>query len=71
MLGRAVPDIAGSASNGLITRCSVPDAKLIDVGELDTSVQVGVQYEAQIAHLRHSRFVALREDKKAKDTGRE
>jgi hypothetical protein len=30
-----------------------------------------VQYEAEIAHLRHSRFVALRDDKKAQDVPRE
>jgi hypothetical protein len=35
------------------------------------SVKEEVQYEAQIGHLRHSRFVALREDKKAKDVRRE
>jgi len=33
--------------------------------------QEEVQYEAQIGHLRHSRFLALREDKNARDVGRE
>jgi hypothetical protein len=26
-----------------------------------------VQYEAQVNHLRHSKFIALRDDKRAKD----
>jgi hypothetical protein len=30
-----------------------------------------VQYEAQVGHLRHSRFVVFREDKKPKDVRRE
>jgi hypothetical protein len=30
-----------------------------------------VQYEAQLDHLRHSRFVGLREDKRADDVRRE
>jgi hypothetical protein len=38
---------------------------------LDTSAQEEVQYEAQIDHLRHSRFIGLRDDKRAKDVHRE
>ena len=44
---------------------------LIDIGQLDTSVHEEVQYEAHVTHLRHSRFVALREDKKPMDVRRE
>jgi hypothetical protein len=35
----------------------------IAIGLLGMSVYKEVQYEAQVNHLRHARFVALREDK--------
>lgn len=48
-----------------------PTDQPIEIGQLDTTVYEEVQHVAQINHLRHSRFIALREDKKAKDVGRD
>jgi hypothetical protein len=44
---------------------------LIDFGQLYTPVYEEVQYEAQVAHLRHSKFIELREDKHPKDVVKE
>jgi hypothetical protein len=44
---------------------------LIGVGQLYTSVYEEVQYEAQVNHLRHSRLVALRDDKDASEVRKE
>lgn len=55
--------------------CRVDHVDLIErrfiIGQLDRPVYEEVQYEAQIDHLRHSRFVRLREDKNAKDVVRD
>ncbi|MGH9627657.1 MAG: hypothetical protein ACRD7E_04865 [Bryobacteraceae bacterium] len=39
--------------------------------QLNTSVYEEVQYETQANHLRHSRFIALRDDKDPKEVVRE